>query len=333
MPDGAPCNRRTPRRRRVTLMSSMLLMVSFVAVLVVPQAAATAPPAVQITTTSPLPGVTTGQPYSVQIEATGGTQPYTFFLSSGADYPLPPGLSMSSSGLISGTAGAPPVNLPTTYTILVNVQDANDNMSSSGFSITLTPLNYVSPPTPLEITTTSIPDATFNTGYSFQMQATGGTTPYYWSATNLPQGFAMSESGVLSGSNPLPEQAAITVYIADSGFGYSNGYGVNSTVPGQQHAQQNYTFTVTSGYPQLDPTFFELSAALAPYNPTTIVDELEASLVDEVDSLVSNVNSTVTGLVGDATQSLANEACGVWYQLGLNQELGLAGPACPLGAL
>ena len=65
---------------------------------------------------------------------------------------------------------------------------------------------------------------------------------------------------MLSGSNPLPEQATITVYLYDSGFGYSNSYGVNSTVPGQQNTLQAYTFTVTSGNPQLDPTFFQLSA-------------------------------------------------------------------------
>jgi len=52
-----------------------------------------------ITTTS-LPGATVGTAYSVSLAASGGTPPYSWSLTSGS---LPPGLSLSSSGVISGT--------------------------------------------------------------------------------------------------------------------------------------------------------------------------------------------------------------------------------------
>jgi hypothetical protein len=52
-----------------------------------------------ITTTS-VPLANEFTPYSVQLAATGGTIPYTWSISTGA---LPAGLSLSSSGLISGT--------------------------------------------------------------------------------------------------------------------------------------------------------------------------------------------------------------------------------------
>jgi len=43
-----------------------------------------------------------GLPYSVQLSTTGGQPPYTWSLASGSA-PLPPGLTLSSDGMISGT--------------------------------------------------------------------------------------------------------------------------------------------------------------------------------------------------------------------------------------
>lgn len=59
-----------------------------------------APPAVTITSASPLPNATIGSLYSTQLSATGGAPPYTWTITSGA---LPTGLTLSTSGLISGT--------------------------------------------------------------------------------------------------------------------------------------------------------------------------------------------------------------------------------------
>jgi hypothetical protein len=53
--------------------------------------------------TESLPGFTVGQPDSFQLQATGGTEPYTFGISSGT---LPQGLSFDSSGEITGTPQA-----------------------------------------------------------------------------------------------------------------------------------------------------------------------------------------------------------------------------------
>jgi hypothetical protein len=59
-----------------------------------------APPVVITLSPGALPGGTVSTPYSQQMSATGGASPYTFALTSGT---LPTGLSLSSSGLISGT--------------------------------------------------------------------------------------------------------------------------------------------------------------------------------------------------------------------------------------
>ena len=66
---------------------------------------------------TPPPVLIANTPYSGQIQVTGGTGPYTFAISSGA---LPPGMSLSASGLLAGTPSA-----PGNYTLLILVTDAN----------------------------------------------------------------------------------------------------------------------------------------------------------------------------------------------------------------
>jgi hypothetical protein len=69
-----------------------------------------------ITTGTTLPPATSGIPYSVSLTATGGSQAYSWSLSSGS---LPPGLSLSAAGLLSG--------VPTTtsfYTFVATVNNA-----------------------------------------------------------------------------------------------------------------------------------------------------------------------------------------------------------------
>ena len=68
----------------------------------------------------PLPAGKVGEPYSTQIVATGGTSPYHFVFRAGTSGVLPQGLTMSATGLISGT--------PTTsgsYEVIIVVDDAH----------------------------------------------------------------------------------------------------------------------------------------------------------------------------------------------------------------
>ena len=82
-----------------------------------------------ISTTS-LPTGTVGQAYSAQLNATGGTAPYTWTITSGS---LPAGLTLSSSGAISGT--------PTTVgtgSLTVRVTDASLLTAQQSLSISTT---------------------------------------------------------------------------------------------------------------------------------------------------------------------------------------------------
>jgi len=71
----------------------------------------TVAPSPTITTSSPLASGNTATAYTQTLAATGGTPGYTWSLFSGS---LPPGLTLSSGGVISGTAtaGAPSTSWP-----------------------------------------------------------------------------------------------------------------------------------------------------------------------------------------------------------------------------
>ena len=108
-----------------------------------------------------LPGGIVGQAYSQPFSATGGTSPYTWSIQSGA---LPPGLTISSGGVLSGT--------PTTVgssTFTVRVADA-----ATPTQVTLKPFTLVISPIGVTITTNSpLPQAFTKLFYSQTLECDG----------------------------------------------------------------------------------------------------------------------------------------------------------------
>ena len=72
-------------------------------------------------TTSSLPVATPGTPYSVQLRATGGLEPYKWKLT---EKGLPKGLKLSSTGVISGTVSARQYPSGGSFPIMVTVTDS-----------------------------------------------------------------------------------------------------------------------------------------------------------------------------------------------------------------
>jgi hypothetical protein len=130
-----------------------------------------------------LPGGSQNAPYSVQLQAVDGFPPYTFSLQGGSlrrtflpdeGGGLPPGLGLSSSGLISGTPTTPG-NFP--FTVLV--MDSDEQITPQTFSINITPSNNN-----LTVVSLNLPAATQYVPYvyngnsgPFQMLAFGGVGP------------------------------------------------------------------------------------------------------------------------------------------------------------
>jgi hypothetical protein len=89
---------------------------------------------IQITTSSPLPNGSVGSPYLVALATNTGTGQYTWMLSAGS---VPPaGLTLSSSGVLSGT----PVGAGTT-SFTVTVTGSIGVVASATFSITITAIS------------------------------------------------------------------------------------------------------------------------------------------------------------------------------------------------
>ena len=82
--------------------------------------------------TESLPAFYVDVPASFEIEVWGGTAPYTFQITSGS---LPPGMSMNSSGVISGT----PTQTGYDWTIFVKVTDANGCHLTQAFAVYVEP--------------------------------------------------------------------------------------------------------------------------------------------------------------------------------------------------
>lgn len=91
----------------------------------------------EISTSQYLPGANRGSSYSVTLRATGGTTPYRWSLAGGSR--LPSGLTLSSSGTISGTPAS-----TGTFTFTARVTDARYARQEKEFSLTITGSGYIS---------------------------------------------------------------------------------------------------------------------------------------------------------------------------------------------
>ena len=143
------------------------------------------------------------QAYTTTITATGGTGPYSFLITSGG---LPPGLTLSSGGALTGTPTA-----SGTYNFALRVQDSTTAFSVFNLSLLVNPST-------LGITTLTLPAATAGVTYSTTISATGGTLPYSFTLNggSLPSGLTLSTSGVISGVPTSSGTAAFTVRVGDA---------------------------------------------------------------------------------------------------------------------
>ncbi|NVI85585.1 putative Ig domain-containing protein, partial [Janthinobacterium sp. BJB401] len=157
--------------------------VTFTVTVLPPAAAFTVSPA---GLTPPVIGV----PYSQAMSASGGVAPYTYAPDSGT---WPPGISVSSSGVISGT-----VTATGAYVFSVKVTDSTPGTPQvviKNYSVSIAiPI--------LSITPTTLTAGGLATPYSQQMSTANGTAPYTYVVESgaLPTGLNMSSSGLISGT-------------------------------------------------------------------------------------------------------------------------------------
>lgn len=150
-----------------------------------------------------VPGGKVGQAYMQGLSANGGTAPYIFTMTAGE---LPPGISISTAGLLSGT--------PTTagfYAFAVQATDARGLAGQTTYNVSIDgPALTISP--------TSLPDAKIGVNYRQRLTASGGTAPYTFALTDgeLPQGMTFGSDGTLSGKPLVDGVFYFTVTASDA---------------------------------------------------------------------------------------------------------------------
>lgn len=157
--------------------------------------------------TTALPAASVGAAYSQTLAASGGAPPYTWNLYSGSIVAsvLPPGLSLSPTGAISGT--------PTTagnYGPTVRVVDATGHEAYQTYAFSVV--------TGVVISTASLPNGAVGAAYSQTLAAAGGTAPYLWTLLSgtMPPGLAVSPAGVITGTPTVNGVFNFTLRVADA---------------------------------------------------------------------------------------------------------------------
>ncbi|MBI5044012.1 MAG: PQQ-dependent sugar dehydrogenase [Nitrospirae bacterium] len=159
--------------------------------------------------TSSLPSGTIGYAYNATLQATGqnSTPPYSWSIQSGV---LPTGLTLTNSGndgVISGT--------PTqsgTFNLTIRVQDSASHTATRDFVLTITKV---------QITATSLSDATVGAAYffDFSVGATNLPSQALWEVTsgNLPSGMMLEVIGHFEGTPTQAGTYTFTIRVSETG--------------------------------------------------------------------------------------------------------------------
>ncbi|WP_223394925.1 Ig domain-containing protein [Caulobacter segnis] len=159
-----------------------------------------------------------GQYYSATISASGGSAPYTYSVATGS---LPTGLSLSSSGTLSGTPSA-----AGSFDFQIQSADSAGNTGYTQYTLAVAAASSV------VVSPSSLPTPVLGVAYSQTISGSGGTSPYTFavSAGSLPTGLSLNTStGAISGTPTAAGACSFTIRATDSGS-QSNTRGYSGTI-------------------------------------------------------------------------------------------------------
>ncbi len=175
-----------------------------------------------ITAASP-PAGTTGAAFpGYTFQASGGTPSFVWNESG----PMPPGLTLSASGELSGlpeTAG--------TYPVSITVSDSSYPPVTVSAAVTLT----VNDSAIVVAASPSPPAGTVTYPYSGGFTASGGSPPYTWQASGaLPPGLVLGSDGTVSGTPTQIGSFPFSVTATDSAQKPASGPPLATQIVDQQ---------------------------------------------------------------------------------------------------
>jgi VCBS repeat-containing protein len=164
---------------------------------------------------SNLPTMDVDVPYGpISFTRTGGVAPFVWSIGSGT---LPPGVTFSSDGILSGTpksAGS--------STITFKVTDVAGCVGAGTYSVTSTcPANAVNNP--------GVTSATVNSSFSQTFTLSNATTGTFSTSSILPDGLTFN-NGVLSGTPTETGTFPIIVTFTDGTCSYTNNQGYSLSI-------------------------------------------------------------------------------------------------------
>jgi hypothetical protein len=159
--------------------------------------------------------------FSQPLEASGGVEPYVYYLTAGS---LPPGLALDpETGIISGTPDTPGI-----YQFTLSAVDADFCIGSHEYTIIINPEGC--PAVSIAPDVQTLPNASSGIPYEETLTADGGEAPYTWviSAGALPLGLAIDpETGIISGYPAADDVFSFAVTVQDANGCYgTRAYGV-----------------------------------------------------------------------------------------------------------
>lgn len=159
------------------------------------------PPALNFSPTT-LPQATLNRAYSASFTPVGVGSQYQFALHAGS---LPPGLSLSTSGVVSGTPSA-----LGSYSFTVRLVSGESYVDQAVELVVTVP--------PLTLSQSSLPEGTTGQAYSAALTAEGGAPPYSFSPTGgaLPQGISLDAEGKLTGTPSAAGTYQFSAMVNDS---------------------------------------------------------------------------------------------------------------------
>jgi hypothetical protein len=158
---------------------------------------------VAITTTS-LPPAYTGSAYSQSLAATGGTGPYTWSVVTNSSDLSALGLSLSSSGALTGSASGLTVG---SAAFTVKAIDSTSAIATKHYTITV----YA----PLTVDSSTLgSSATATQSYNGYLTASGGSGTYNWTVTGLSDNLSYATNNNTMTVSGTPTSAATVTFAA-----------------------------------------------------------------------------------------------------------------------